>query len=302
VERLVEGADVRCSIAEEGNADARLTAQLEGQCGAGDRRESASDHRIRAHVAALDVVEVHRAAVTVRTAFELSVQLRHQLVGRRALRKRVSVGAVRRGDDVALLQSPADADSDGLLADRHVQEARKFPGPESLLDLLFEPPDQQHLAEELAQIRLRERSFLLHLRHEPQFMLRLLRLAGHFNDLELDLVEEWAELRLQLTLEQESPAERAAAVLAPANPGRHGTIIRFVVDRRGPGIGAEALRRLLKRLDDEGIEGTLNLRSVEKAAREELRRKETLRAQWERRLTGVPADWSDIYAEVRLDS
>jgi len=133
-------------------------------------------------------------------------------------------------------------------------------------------------------------------------MLRLLRLAGQFNELELDLVDEWAELRLQLTLEQESPAERAAALLAPANPGRHGKIIRFVVDRRGPGIGAEALRRLLKRLDDEGIEGTLNLRSVEKAAREELRRKETLRAQWERRLTGVPADWSDIYAEVRLDS
>ena len=27
-----------------------------------------------------------------------------------------------------------------------------------------------------------------------------------------------------------------------------------------------------------------------------------LRTQWERRLTAVPPDWSDIYAEVRLDS
>jgi hypothetical protein len=133
-------------------------------------------------------------------------------------------------------------------------------------------------------------------------MLRLLRLVGQFNELERDLVDEWAELRLQLTLAEESQAERAAALLAPANPGRHGRIIRFVVDRRGPGIGAEALRRLLKRLDDEGIEGTLGLRSVQKAVPEELRRKETLRAQWERRLTEVPADWSDIYAEVRLDS
>ena len=133
-------------------------------------------------------------------------------------------------------------------------------------------------------------------------MLRLLRLVGQFNELERDLVDEWAELRLQLTLEEESQAERTAALLAPANPGRHGRIIRFVVDRRGPGIGAEALRRLLKRLDDEGIEGTLGLRSVQKAVPEELRRKETLRAQWERRLTEVPADWSDIYAEVRLDS
>jgi hypothetical protein len=133
-------------------------------------------------------------------------------------------------------------------------------------------------------------------------MLRLLRLVGQFNELERGLVDEWAELRLQLTLEEESHAERAAALLAPANPGRHRRIIRFVVDRRGPGIGAEALRRLLKRLDDEGIQGTLGLRSVQKAVPEELRRKETLRAQWERRLTGVPSDWSDIYAEVRLDS
>jgi len=133
-------------------------------------------------------------------------------------------------------------------------------------------------------------------------MLRLLRLVGRFNELERDLVDEWAELRLQLTLEEESHAERAAALLAPANPGRHGRIISFAVDRRGPGIGAEALRRLLKRLDDEGIEATLNLRSVQKAAPEELRRKETLLAQWERRLTGVPAGWSDIYAGVRLDS
>ena len=133
-------------------------------------------------------------------------------------------------------------------------------------------------------------------------MLRLLRLVGPFNELERDLVDEWAELRLQLTVEEESHAERAAALLAPANPGRHGRIISFAVDRRGPGIAPEALRRLLKRLDDEGIEGTLDLRSVQKAAPEELRRKDTLRAQWERRLTEVPTDWSDIYAEVRLAS
>jgi hypothetical protein len=133
-------------------------------------------------------------------------------------------------------------------------------------------------------------------------MLRLLRLVGQFNELERGLVDEWAELRLQLTVQEESHAERAAALLAPANPGRHGRVIRFVVDRRGPGVGPEALRRLLKRLDDERIEGTLALQSVLKAVPEELRRKETLRAQWERRLSGVPADWSDIYAEVRLDS
>jgi hypothetical protein len=133
-------------------------------------------------------------------------------------------------------------------------------------------------------------------------MLRLLRLVGQFNELERDLVDEWAELRLQLTVDEEARAERAAALLAPANPGRHGRIVRFAIDRRGAGIGPEAVRRLLKRLDDEGIAGTLELQSLRKAPPEEPLRKETLRAQWERRLTGVPSDWSDIYAQVRLDS
>ena len=133
-------------------------------------------------------------------------------------------------------------------------------------------------------------------------MLRLLRLVEQFNELERGLVDEWAELRFQLTVDDESRAERAAALLAPANPGRRGRVIHFESDRRGPGIGPEAIRRLLKRLDDEGIPGTLELRSVVKTPPEELRRKATLRAQWERRLTTVPSDWSDIYAEVRLDS
>ena len=133
-------------------------------------------------------------------------------------------------------------------------------------------------------------------------MLRLLRLVEQFNELERGLVDEWAELRFQLTVDDESRAERAAALLAPANPGRRGRVIHFESERRGPGIGPEAIRRLLKRLDDEGIAGTLELRSVVKAPPEELRRKATLRAQWERRLTTVPSDWSDIYAEVRLDS
>ncbi len=133
-------------------------------------------------------------------------------------------------------------------------------------------------------------------------MLRLLRLVEQFNELESDLIDDWAELRFQLRVDDEFRAERAVALLAPANPGRLDRIIRFAVDRRGQGIGPEALRRLLKRLDDEGTAGALKLQSVQKAVPEELRRKETLRAQWELRLAAVPPDWSDIYAQVRLDS
>ncbi len=132
-------------------------------------------------------------------------------------------------------------------------------------------------------------------------MLRVLRLVEQFSELERGLVDEWAELRFQLTVEDESRAMRAAALLAPANPGRRGRVIRLAVDRRG-GIAPEALRRLVKRLDDESIAATLELQSIQKAPPEELRKKETLRGQWELRLAAVPPDWSDIYAQVRLDS
>src|SRR6476659_1666744 len=48
-----------------------FVAPLEREAGARDRRQAAADDGVRAHVAALDVVEMHRAAVTVRAALHL---------------------------------------------------------------------------------------------------------------------------------------------------------------------------------------------------------------------------------------
>jgi hypothetical protein len=133
-------------------------------------------------------------------------------------------------------------------------------------------------------------------------MLRPLRLVDQFSELERGLSDDWAELRFQLTVADDARVDRALTLLAPANPGRLGKLIRLAVDRRGPGIGPQAVRRLLGRLDEEGIEGELELLAVQKAPPEELRKKEALRAQWDRALAGLPSDWSDLYAEVRLDS
>jgi hypothetical protein len=133
-------------------------------------------------------------------------------------------------------------------------------------------------------------------------MLRLLPLVGQFKEIERELVEDWAELTLELKLTDERRAERAAALLAPANPGLSATKIRFAVDRGGPGIGPEAARRLLRRLDQERIEGTLELVRTRKTPMEALTKKEPLREQWDRRLAPLPADWSDLYAQVTLDS
>ena len=81
-------------------------------------------------------------------ALELAVELRHQRVRRRADRKRVRVSAVGRRDHVVVGESPANTDGNCLLADRDVEETGEVAGPESLLDLLLESPDQQHLPQE----------------------------------------------------------------------------------------------------------------------------------------------------------
>jgi hypothetical protein len=133
-------------------------------------------------------------------------------------------------------------------------------------------------------------------------MLRPLRLVEQFNRIERELPDHWAEARLLLTVDDDARCDRAAALLGPANPGRLGKKVRFGVTRRAAGVAPEAVRRLLRRLDQEGIAAELDLIGAEEAPPQELRRREGLRAQWERVLAALPSDWSDVYAQVELDS
>jgi hypothetical protein len=133
-------------------------------------------------------------------------------------------------------------------------------------------------------------------------MLSPVRLVEQFNAVERDLPEDWGAARLRLTVGDEGRCDRAAALLGPANPGRLGNRIRLTVDRRGGGIGTDAVRRLLHRLDEEGINAELELVGSEDAQVAELRVTPKLADGWRRALAALPADWSDIYAEVRLDS
>jgi hypothetical protein len=133
-------------------------------------------------------------------------------------------------------------------------------------------------------------------------MLRPLSLVDSFNAIERQLPDDWAEATLTLTVADEARRERAAAMLGPASPGRQGNTIRFAAVRRGGGIAPDGVRRLLRRLDMEGIRGELELAGVQEAPPAELRRRESLRDQWERALAALPSDWSDVYAEVRFES
>jgi hypothetical protein len=133
-------------------------------------------------------------------------------------------------------------------------------------------------------------------------MLRLVKLVDRFTELERRLPDGWADAQLLLTIDDYARSDRAAELLGPANPGRRGKQMRLTSSRGGRGIAPDSLRRLLRRLDDEGIVGELHTVGTEQAAPAELRPRETLREQWDRALDALPSDWSDLYAEVRLDS
>ena len=129
-----------------------------------------------------------------------------------------------------------------------------------------------------------------------------MRLAEQWNGIESRLDPRWNEAKLALTVADETQAERAAALLGPAAPGRSGATIRFNAARGGNGVGPEAVRRLLRRMDEEGIGGTLALASASDAAPAQRLARETLAADWDAAVAQLPADWSDLLCEIELRS
>lgn len=76
------------------------------------------------------------------------------------------------------------------------------------------------------------------------------------------LPEDWSDVYAELELFSSDYLERAALLLAPANPARYGGKpgFRFRVARRfGYGASSEMTRRCLERLDGEGIRGVVRV-------------------------------------------
>jgi hypothetical protein len=131
------------------------------------------------------------------------------------------------------------------------------------------------------------------------------RLVEQWDRLEQGLDPRWDEAVLSLRIVDGKARSRAAALLAPAGPGLAGKGLRFQVSRRGAGIGPEAVRRMVRRIDEEGIVGWLELVSSSDAAPAEAEAtptRQSLAAQWEVVLEPVPADWSDLVCALELDS
>jgi hypothetical protein len=139
-------------------------------------------------------------------------------------------------------------------------------------------------------------------------MLSLVRLVQQWARIEQTLPEDWADARLRLFLADDSQRERTLALLGPLSPGRQGDAIRFFVARRGAGPGAQAVKRGLRLLDQEGIRGAVQLLESarlapapvpEDPARAEAR---TIAESWDAALAELPPDWSDLYCELELRS
>jgi hypothetical protein len=131
-----------------------------------------------------------------------------------------------------------------------------------------------------------------------------MRLAEQWSQIVRGLPSDWAETRLAFTPEDPRQLERAAAILAPLTPGRAGGSLRFVCARRGAGPAPVAVRRALQRLDSERIRGTLELlaSSAPASVPETAAARPSLAAAWDAELAALPADWSDVYAELELRS
>jgi hypothetical protein len=129
-----------------------------------------------------------------------------------------------------------------------------------------------------------------------------LALADDFRASLRGLPDDWGDARFTLRFTDAARAARAAAALGGINPGRHGDTVRFYTTRRGAGHGPDVVARALRRVDAQRLGGELDLVSSDRAEPVPETRRPTLTAAWEAAVAGLPADWSDVYAEVELTS
>ena len=144
---------VRGAVAEEGDRDRAVLAQLRGERRAGRGRDRAADDAEAADQPVLERDDVHRAAPAAVGAGLAPEELGEQRRLVDAERERRAVTAVRRGHGVARLEHVADADRDRLLALVEVRRALDLVVEEEPVDGILEQPDAQHPLVERLELR-----------------------------------------------------------------------------------------------------------------------------------------------------
>ena len=127
-------------------------------------------------------------------------------------------------------------------------------------------------------------------------------LVEQWRQIRADLPAEWADARLAIAVPNPSQRSRAAALLGPAGPGIAGDELRVTVSRTGGGVGPDQLAKLLGKIDEARIRGTLRLLETgERAPRVDAPRL-GLADAWAQAVAALPPDWSDLYCELELTS
>ena len=128
-----------------------------------------------------------------------------------------------------------------------------------------------------------------------------MKLADQWQEIETALPQGWSSAQLSLAVAEDADADRVALILASLTPGRMGTSFRLeVTPSRSP-------EGIVRRLDQEGVRGRLDLIGTDAAAAEipvaePPYRQASLTRQWDELVGDLPQDWSELYAEVELAS
>ncbi len=129
-----------------------------------------------------------------------------------------------------------------------------------------------------------------------------MNLVEQWHRIESELPEGWSSARVALEVPDARRLDRAAALLAPASPGRGPGELRFSVAPGGGAAGPQAVQRLLDRIEGEGIRGTLRLVDSVTAQPPHAAPATSAAAGWAASLRTLPLDWSDLLCEVELTS
>ena len=129
--------------------------------------------------------------------------------------------------------------------------------------------------------------------------------ARLWSQLEALLPAGWTEARVALQVDDEERAARAAAIAGPLNPGRAGDALVLRMTTAGGTHGVEAVKRMLARLEDEHIAVGLSVLDTDVPAAPAVAAapaEGSLAPAWDAALALLPADWSDVYGEIEIES
>jgi hypothetical protein len=137
-------------------------------------------------------------------------------------------------------------------------------------------------------------------------MLQAVGLVAQWDGILDQFPGDWRELGLRLRLARPGDAARAAGLLGSLSPGLVGDELHLRVTSGGD-AGPGVMRRLLARLDEQGIPGTLEVASSEQAleaasADASASTEAPAPATWDDLVATLPDDWSDLLCVVELRS